>query len=364
MTLVLHVACTDASLNQAARRLEVASRLTIGRGPDNDLVLDDPNRHLSKNHCVIDFDGRDYRITDTSTNGVFLNHSAERLPRGAAVPLAEGSVIQLGSYEIAVAAVAPSQGVAGTPATGVDDGLFGDPFAGPVGGSGGASPSPVPPGVGPAPFAPLIPDDADLFGHGDDPLLSVPTQSDHAPSDQAFFAPPRATPERLPDDWESSAIGGLPNGGMPRGDFERAVVPRQRLGAAAAPRLGGGDAGDSAALSAFLTELGLAGVALGPAEKMRLMQAAGAAFRAAVSGLIDVLAARASTKQEFRIERTMIGARNNNPLKFSGDADEALRVMLLGKTPGFMPAGQAIEEALGDIKGHQLAVLASGAVAR
>jgi len=63
MTLVLHVACTDASLNQAGRRLEVASRLTIGRGPDNDLVLDDPNRHLSKNHCVIDFDGREYRIT-------------------------------------------------------------------------------------------------------------------------------------------------------------------------------------------------------------------------------------------------------------------------------------------------------------
>jgi type VI secretion system FHA domain protein len=88
------------------------------------------------------------------------------------------------------------------------------------------------------------------------------------------------------------------------------------------------------------------------------MQAAGEALRTVVKGLMEVLAARANTKQEFRIERTMVGARDNNPLKFSGDVDEALRVMLLGKTPGFLPARQAMEEAVGDIKSHQLAVLA------
>jgi len=362
MTLVLHVACTDASLNQAGRRLEVASRLTIGRGPDNDLVLDDPNRHLSKNHCVIDFDGREYRITDTSTNGVFLNHSGERLPRGAAVPLPEGSVIQLGSWEIAVAAVAPGQSAAAPSPIGVDDGLFGDPFADPAGlPSGGAlPPSPAPPGLS-QPFAPLIPDDADLFGPGSDfGLGGGPTQADHAPSDQAFFAPPRVTTEQLPDDWEAQSFGGLPNGGAARADLDRAAgLPRERMAAMPPLRPSGGEGGDSAALAAFLAALGFAGAAaLSPVEKARLMQAAGEALRTVAKGLMEVLAARANTKQEFRIERTMIGARDNNPLKFSGDVDEALRVMLLGKTPGFLAARQAMEEALGDIKSHQLAVLA------
>jgi len=78
MSLVLHLDSNDPALREVAgRRVEVASRMTIGRGSDNDLVLPDPNRHLSKNHCTIAFDGRGYTITDTSTNGVFLNNGPE-----------------------------------------------------------------------------------------------------------------------------------------------------------------------------------------------------------------------------------------------------------------------------------------------
>src|ERR1700730_1784188 len=108
MSLVLHLDSNDPALREVAgRRVEVASRMTIGRGSDNDLVLPDPNRHLSKNHCTIAFDVPGYTITDTSANGVFLNNSPERLPRGAPVPLAEGSVLRVGNYAMTVAAIAP-----------------------------------------------------------------------------------------------------------------------------------------------------------------------------------------------------------------------------------------------------------------
>jgi Tol biopolymer transport system component/tRNA A-37 threonylcarbamoyl transferase component Bud32 len=44
---------------------------TIGRGPDNDLVLG--HERVSRHHARVDFDGSEYRVTDMdSTNGTFL----------------------------------------------------------------------------------------------------------------------------------------------------------------------------------------------------------------------------------------------------------------------------------------------------
>ena len=43
---------------------------TIGRKPGNSWVLPDPDRHVSKCHCIIEGDGPDWILTDTSPNGV------------------------------------------------------------------------------------------------------------------------------------------------------------------------------------------------------------------------------------------------------------------------------------------------------
>ena len=76
--------------------------LTLGRGSENDWVLDDPNRHLSKSHCAIEFDGGEFLVTDTSTNGVFINLSPERLGRGNTIGLRDGDQIGLGEYLVQV----------------------------------------------------------------------------------------------------------------------------------------------------------------------------------------------------------------------------------------------------------------------
>src|SRR5262249_34026354 len=111
---------------------------SIGRAQGNDLVLNDSKNHVSKNHCVISFDGRGYTVTDSSTNGTFLNSSSDRLPRDKAVQLPEGSVLLLGTFTLTVAAIAPMLPAAGLSApTHVarpsavavpDDDLFGDPL--------------------------------------------------------------------------------------------------------------------------------------------------------------------------------------------------------------------------------------------
>ena len=49
--------------------------LSIGRAPGNDWVLSDPERQLSKTHCVITAASGQYALTDLSTNGVFVNGS-------------------------------------------------------------------------------------------------------------------------------------------------------------------------------------------------------------------------------------------------------------------------------------------------
>src|SRR5690606_17897286 len=65
---------------------------------------------------------------------------------------------------------------------------------------------------------------------------------------------------------------------------------------------------------------------------------------------------RASLKNEFRVDRTVIGGANNNPLKFSVDPDDAT-LALLARRRGYMPGIRAVEDGILDLKTHQLAVI-------
>jgi type VI secretion system protein ImpJ len=76
--------------------------ITIGRGVDNDWVLPDPERIVSNRHCTIQYRDGEYFITDTSTNGVFVNHSEDRIERGESLKLHDHDHLSLGSYEFLV----------------------------------------------------------------------------------------------------------------------------------------------------------------------------------------------------------------------------------------------------------------------
>ena len=114
---------------------------------------------------------------------------------------------------------------------------------------------------------------------------------------------------------------------------------------------------DDAVLHALLQGLGLPDLhtTRTPTE---LAQLVGEMLRAATTGTMDVLMARALTKRESHIDMTMIGAYSNNPLKFFPDADSALTQMLGGDSPAYMRPVKAMNASFEDLKAHELAVIA------
>ena len=76
------------SLGPASRMRFRASGGTIGRTPDNDWVL--PHALVSGHHADIQFANGTFFITDTSTNGVFVNTLTNRLPKAQPTPLDPG----------------------------------------------------------------------------------------------------------------------------------------------------------------------------------------------------------------------------------------------------------------------------------
>jgi type VI secretion system FHA domain protein len=83
-------------------------------------------------------------------------------------------------------------------------------------------------------------------------------------------------------------------------------------------------------------------------------------MRVTTQELMSMLQDRASAKQFTKGgDRTMMGASENNPLKFLPDASQALEVMFMRPRDGFMSGSSGIETALTDVRLHQMAVFAA-----
>jgi type VI secretion system FHA domain protein len=116
----------------------------------------------------------------------------------------------------------------------------------------------------------------------------------------------------------------------------------------------------SDALRFFLEGAGMPAEDLSPEQAEKLLRDCGAVLRAAVEGLMMLLIARGEMRKEFEAEeRTMVAARNNNPLKLMGDPREAMQFLLDpgGRAGGFLDPVQAIGDASEDLRAHELALM-------
>jgi type VI secretion system protein ImpI/type VI secretion system protein len=380
--------CPDAVPPQT--RMIEGGEFRIGRGPDNDWVLSDTDRVLSKRHCVIAFRSGVWQLADTSTNGTFLNREADPVGPGAVRTLEDGDRLRLGAYEVEVRlASQPRFGQGGGAAPARFDDPFGDdPFSTPT------PPSARPSGFGDPGFGASLFDQADHIampqsdpftaGFGAPPAgagFGQATQADHTPSQSDAFRPPPIAPRVLPDDWDLDlglAPRSQPNVAPPTSPPAQdspdpfaeplsPVAPRSSVApvapvvSVAAPIASAQSACASDLMDAFLAGANLPRERPSdrPADPDAAMRALGAAFRATVSGLRQAMIARAAVKGEFRIEQTMIRARGNNPLKFSADDDDALSALLgTGRRTDVTPAA-AVADALRDIRLHELATVAA-----
>lgn len=347
MELALNVLrCPDAAVPESRR--SSGGDITIGRGLDCDWMLQDPERVLSKRHCVLEFRGGRWQVRDLSTNGTFVNHAQAPVGRDLVASLSDGDRLRLGSYEIEVRISAAASQAA--------------PWAAPPAGMGRASPDPfadpfMPPAAPPPTpgFAnpPLpggglgLPEDFDPFG-------DEPPMPDHRPAASDAFGAPRPVPvpAALPDDWDLDlGLSPAPPVGMnpePPDPFAEEGMPAPPP--ATAPATAG--MAPDAALALLLQGAGMPATALAGADPAAALVAAGASLRAAVAGLRALLIARADVKREFRIEQTMLRMAGNNPLKFAATDDAALAALLGGK-------GGAVAETVADLNAHQVASLAA-----
>ena len=90
-------------------------------------------------------------------------------------------------------------------------------------------------------------------------------------------------------------------------------------------------------------------------EQMKII---GQVLREAVDGTLRLMAIRATTKNELRAQMTTIKSRNNNPLKFSPTAPQAVEQLLQPPLRGFTAGPVAMQDAMHDLVGHSIGTMA------
>jgi len=159
---------------------------SIGRAENNQLVLPDPERTISRVHARMVFRAGGYAIVDNGSNPISVNGTL--LGSGREHPIAAGDQVQIGGYLLAASAGAGAA---------EDDDPFADLF-----GAAAHSPATPPPAVTAAWPAPASAPARAPQGH------SWPAPS-HAPAVPAWSAPAAPSPAgmaQIPDDWDPFAI--------------------------------------------------------------------------------------------------------------------------------------------------------------
>lgn len=382
--------------------------LTVGRGNSNDLVLPDPDQLLSRTHCVIEDHNGNIVVVDLSSNGTFLNYS--KIPLGRTpTPLNNGDVLSIGNYEMVVdirdelaeagdmiaAPAAQAQVSHGNadnapdPMDLLDDVGPGSDFLDDL--LGGSKPT------GPSQMNPVDPIDDLLppMGEEEDPFFQKSSDGregdgaslpSHNPSAQDAFSPQVAqAAAAIPDDWEDDFLSGIGEVSTPApaptpvATKDPFIEPSDQVAVAPPPQpvappvvtrptaepvapnqsppTPSGSNDQRAAIEAFLSGLGAEGLEIKSEDHLSTMARMGRVMRTLVTGLREILMTRASIKSEFRIEQTMISAGGNNPLKFSITPEQAVEAMVLPATRGYLSPETAAEQALNDIKAHEVAMM-------
>ena len=293
--------------------------VTIGRDATCTLALDDPQKHISRVHVELEEEDGTYWMSVVSkVNPVMVK--GRRYGPGTRLTLKSGDSFEMGEFEVQV--VFPEK----------------------------ARPAPPPPaekksmiqalaeeGEGtdstdiPAP-EPGIFDEPTLMGSTDEPTYTGPAVK---------LPPTPPAPEKRAAPVETKS------------------APAPRPAPAPAPSAAP-SASMNEALRLFLEGAGMPGKELSPEQAEKLLRDSGTILRAAVEGLMMLLIARSEMRKEFEAEeRTMVAARDNNPLKLMGDPHEAMEFLLdpSGRAGGFLDPVQSIGDACEDLRAHELALM-------
>src|SRR5665213_2470174 len=353
----------------------------IGRDRHLDWTLPDPTRLISGKHCEVHYRDGGYWLHDVSTNGTFLNGSQQRM--GEPHRLRTGDRIVIGHYVIDVA-LDSDENIAAGDRSAQSGGLVSQRHADyrEIWNSDRDVPPPIDPqqlkvarqtarpvNPGFLDWAAAVPEPdvdrsrrppvqtpTDTFDHGD-MSWAAGTREIPKPPGQAPAVPSPRRPLWSDEDTpgqEAPASGSMesqaPRVEAPAPSF---ASPQHHATPASAANAPGSESSEFArhlAKAAGLPENFFA-----DKDAAELGEQFGAILRIAVENLMDLLQARHQAKQMVRsTSQTMVQAVENNPLKFSPTAEDAMRILFGPPTRSCLDARGAFVQGFGDLKSHQL----------
>lgn len=383
MQLVLNIVAAPADSDQLGESLVVPpGGASIGRGANNTIVLPDVSRITSSSHATITEQAPgSFVLVDHSSNGTYLNNGTTAIEKGVELTLRGGELLTIGPYQLSVQLrevtpqpdlgggyldalgggdVTPSNGISRIePVMGKEDTHddidkwlatgAGQPATNPPVSQSPIEHSAMPPSLNGASATPLSGDPPpvdplELLDRstpaappGPAPLFEAPSdedsqwwkepQPDHAPPIQHAMTPPRILNESQGSGHEQPAAEGLAQCSN--------------------------ESGRGAGLA---QQLGLSNIS--PERELNLTPEVAAALLQVVSRLMEILRARSMIKNEIRTAHTVIGAAENNPLKFAAQVQDAMNFLFGEDTSAFMSLERAIEDSFNDLEDHQFAMLA------
>jgi type VI secretion system protein ImpI len=337
MTLRLSIENVDRLPDGGPLRIEVKGRgLDLGRDAHLDWTLPDSSRSISGKHCEIRFRDGGYWLYDVSKNGTFVNGAEYRLE--GPYLLQDGDRLSIGPYIIAVSVEgqqAPRL-LAAADAVAADIwGAVGDAAA-PDERRAYQAQKPLDrlpdfldfaTSVGPATRGASHPPEVDDW-------IARPA-SQPAPQAQVMPSPRRPEPVRPPPQAtapEPPGVFASPSGSAVAADTQAKDILKQIAQAAGIPP-----------------------AAIADRDPHALADEIGAAIRLTAQNLAQMLHSRAESKTLMRSSsRTMIRAIENNPLKFTSSADEALGIMFGSPNRQYLDARTTIERSFSDLKTHEI----------
>jgi type VI secretion system FHA domain protein len=337
------------------------NKISIGRGAECTLVLDDEKKYVSRVHVELEEveDGA-FKVTVVSkVNPIFVNN--RKHGPGSEISLGAGDRFEVGEYVIEMLAPPPPGPRVPNPVAEVEETTRPDnpmmkEMRSAMAAQPAAAPAPEPPPA-PPPVAPAVApaEEAALFA--ETTFIGKKPAADEEVFDITAPGIGGTAPE--PDVFgEATYVGAKQTTNV----LDEATYLGSRPQTPGAPSAAIAEDGIRRAVAAFLEGAGLSDKDVPAADAEAFLRQSGMLVRAAVEGAMALLAARATAKKELRAEeRTMVASRDNNPLKLMSDPQEVLAFLFdsnKDRTGGFLEPVQAVSDAFEDLRVHEVALFA------